>query len=165
MRRYIMGLVRISAIMAGCIAGPGALIVLLTLFIPTTVSSGILLIMCLLAAVAVFGICMLPALRFIWMIRRQEKLGHSFPSEEPTCISKDWTGTYLTRDWLIYAGIHALHYSQIAAIHGRRVHPGTYASGHIIIVKTIHGRTHRWHLSQRNTKLVRDWLKAHQPAR
>ena len=164
MWRYVKQLARISLIMASIISGCGIFMAILTLFVPSQVNSWLLLIMSLGFALAVFGVCMLPVVPFWWMIRRQKKLGLPFPTEEPRLISMDWTGTCLTEDWLIYAGIHALHHSQIAAIHGKSVNPGSYASDHLIIVKTIHGRTYRWHLSQRSTKVIRDWLRAHQSA-
>ena len=158
MNRYIRDLVRVSLIMTSCTVLPGTFISLLGLH---RENSWMLLVMCLALALAVFAVCMLPALHFVWMIRRQEKLGLPFPTEEPRRIDRGWSDTYLTQDWLIYAGIHALHYSQIAAIHGKRVNPGRSAPGHLIIVRTVNGRTHRWHLSERNVKIVRDWHKAH----
>ena len=161
MKRYIKSLASVSLIIAACVGVPGLVI---SLFGVHQGNSWMLPLMCLVFTAIVFSVCMLPALRFWWMIRRQEKLGLPFTSEEPRRISADWSGTYLTQDWLIYAGIHALHHTQIAAIHGKRVNPGTNAPGHLIIVKTIEGRTHRWHLSQRNTKVIRDWLKSHQAA-
>lgn len=161
MKRYIQNLSRVSLIIAACVGGPALIISLFGLY---RENGWMLMVMCIGFTMKFFALCMLPAIRFWWMIRRQEKLGLSFPTEEPRGISLDWTGTYLTRDWLIYAGIHALHYSQIATIHGKRVAPGRYTSGHIIIVKTTYGRTYRWRLSQRNTKIIRDWLKAHQAA-
>lgn len=164
MWRYIRSLARISLIMASIISGFGIFTAILMLFMPARINGWLLLLMCLSFAFAVFAVCMLPAIHFCWMIRRQEKLGLPFPTEEPRRISSDWTGTCLTQDWLIYAGIHALHHSQIAAIHGKRVNPGRNAPGHLIIVKTTYGRTYRWHLSQRNTKIIRDWFKAHQAA-
>ena len=159
MKRYIKDLVRISLIMVACTGLPAVVISLFGLY---RENGWMLPIMCLGFAMAVFAMCMLPALRFWWMIRRQEKQGLAFTTEEPRRISADWSGTYLTRDWLIYAGIHALHHSRIAAIHGKRVNPGRSAPGYLIIVKTTTGRTHRWHLSQRNVKIVRNWLRAHQ---
>ncbi len=161
MKRYIKDLVRISLIMVACTGLPA---VVVSLFGLHRENGWMLPIMCLGFAMAVFAMCMLPALRFWWMIRRQEKLGLPFPSEEPRRIDLGWSGTYITSDWLIYAGIHALHYSQITSIHGKRTNPGRNAPGHLIIVKTVNGRTHRWHLSQHNTKIIRDWLKAHQAA-
>lgn len=160
MWRYIRCLARVSFIMAALVSGFGVLTGILALFIPMQPGGWQLLLMCLGFALAVFAVCMLPAIRFWWMIRRQEKAGLPFPTEEPQLISRDWTGTYLAGDWLICAGIHALHVSRIAAIHGKRVNPGRSAPGHLIIVKTTGGRTCRWHLSQRNTKVIRDWFNA-----
>lgn len=159
MKRYITSMARVSLVIAGCVGVPALGISFFGLHLE---NGRMLPIMCLGFTAAVFAVCMLPALRFWWMIRCQEKQGLIFPTEEPRRVSADWSGTYLTRDWLIYAGIHALHHSRIAAIHGKRINPGRNAPGHLIIVKTIDGRTHRWHLSQRNTKIIRDWLKAHQ---
>ena len=164
MNRYIKDLSRISLMMAALISGIGIFIAILSIFVPYQVNGWLLLLMFLSFALAVYAVCMLPALHFWWMIRRQEKQGLCFPTEEPRRISRDWTGTYLTQDWLIYAGIHALHHSQIVAIHGRRVNPGRNAPGYLIVVKTVYGRTYRWHLSQRNTKVIRDWFKDHQAA-
>ena len=161
MKRYIKDLVRISLIMVACAGIPAVVISLFGLHLE---NGWMLLVMCFGLALAVFAVCMLPALRFWWMIHCQEKLGLPFPTEEPRRIDLGWSGTYITRDWLIYAGIHALHHSQIAAIHGKRVNPGRSAPGHLIIVKTVNGRAHRWHLSQRNVKIIREWLKAHQTA-
>ncbi|MBE5810307.1 MAG: hypothetical protein E7318_05145 [Clostridiales bacterium] len=161
MKRYIKDLVRVNLIMMACVGTPA---LFASLFGLHRENGLMLLVMCLGFALAVFAVCMLPSLRFWWMIRRQEKLGLPFPNEEPRRIDLGWTGTYLTQDWLIYAGIHALHHSQIAAIHGKRINPGRFAVGHLIIVKTVNGRTYRWHLSQRNVKIIRDWLKAHQAA-
>lgn len=161
MKRYVKDLVRVSLIMVACTALPGFII---SLFGLHRENGWMLLVMCLGFALAVFALCMLPALRFWWMIRHQEKLGLPFPTEEPRRIDRGWTDTYLTQDWLIYAGFHALHYSQIAAIHGKRINPGRNAPGHLIVVKTTGGRTHHWLLSQRNTKIIRDWLQAHQAA-
>lgn len=159
MQRYINSLARVSLIMAACAGGPA---VIISLFGLHRDNGWMLLLMCLVFSTIVFAVSMLPALRFWWMIRRQEEQGLAFPTEEPRRVSADWSGTYLTQDWLIYAGIHALHHSRIAAIHGKRINPGRSAPGHLTIVKTTTGRTHRWHLSQRDTKIIRDWLRAHQ---
>lgn len=164
MWRYIRSLARISLIMASIVSGSGVIMAILTLFIPSNVNGLLLLLICMGFSLAVFAACMLPVIHFLWMIRRQEKLGLPFPTDEPRCVSVDWTGTYLTPNWLIYAGIHALHHSQIAAIHGKRINPGRSAPGHLIIVKTVTGYTYRWHLSQRNTKIIQDWFKTHQSA-
>lgn len=62
------------------------------------------------------SILMLPCIRFVAMIRSQEKKGLSFEQGETRLLSKAMagtlTGTYLGTEWLIYAGSVALHHAQ-----------------------------------------------------
>lgn len=156
--RYLAELARTGLTVVAVCGGP---VVALSLFGLRLPNGWMLLVMALGFMLAVFAVSMLPALRFWWMVRRQARLGLPFPTDEPRCLARAWTPVCLTRDWLIYAGIIALHHSQIAAIQGMRDTPSRFGVGHRITVRTTWGRSYQWHLSQRNTHVIREWLKAH----
>ena len=116
-----------------------------------------LLLMILVMAAICFLLFMLPCIRFVVMILRQEKDGYHFESGEVCFLSKNIAGTYLGMEWLIYAGSVALHYTQC-----KRIHLSSNRSGRLryaIVVETIDDRIYKWPLSQRNGKIVQDWLK------
>ena len=116
-----------------------------------------LLLMIMGMAAIYFLLFMLPCIRFVIMILRQEKEGYHFESGEVYFLSKNITGIYLGTEWLIYAGSVALHYTQCKRIY---VSPNRFGRlRYVIVVETIDDRIYKWPLSQRNVKIVQDWLK------
>ena len=158
MRRYVRELARTGLTVTAVYGAPTLLLCLPGLRLT---NGWMLLVMWLGFVGTVFAVCMLPALRFWWMVRRQTRLGLPFPTDEPRYLTRTWTPICLTRDWLIYAGIIALHHSQIAAVQGKQDTPSRFGMGHRIIIRTTYGRSYQWRLSQRNTRIVREWLNAH----
>lgn len=80
MKRYIKDLARISLIITACTGVPAFVI---SLFGLQCENGWMLPVMCSVFALVVFTVCMLPAIRFWWIIHHQEKQGLSFPTEEP----------------------------------------------------------------------------------
>lgn len=119
-----------------------------------------LLLMILGMASICFLLFMLPCIRFVAMILRQEKKGYPFESGEVYFLSKNITGTYLGTEWLISAGSVALHYTQCKRI---TTAPSSFSRlRYAIVIETIDGCIYKWPLSQKNVKIVQNWLKQKQ---
>jgi len=114
------------------------------------------MLMIVILAAVYFSILLLPCIRFAVMIRMQEKNGYPFETGNLRLLAKNMVGTYLGSEWLIYAGSIALHYTQCKHISGTSHETGILR--YSIIVETVEGHIYKWPLSQRNVKIVKDWL-------
>ena len=112
MRRYVIELMKISAMITGIASAFPAV---LSLFALHRHNGYRLLVMTAAFALVMFGILMLPCIRFAAMIHRQERMGYPFENGTAQLIDKGMTGTYLGDEWIIRAGYVALHHSQCAA--------------------------------------------------
>lgn len=111
MRRYVIELMKASAKITGVACACPAV---LSLFVLHRHNGYMLLAMTAAFALVMFGMLMLPCIRFAAMIRRQESMGYAFEKGTPLLLSKGMTGTYLGDEWVIRAGYVALHHSQCA---------------------------------------------------
>ena len=123
-------------------------------------SNGYMLMVLVMAfALVMFSILMLPCVRFFAMIRKQERLGYPFEGGTPQLLSKEMTGTYLGDEWIIRAGYVALHHSQCVSVSSEPRSASRFGLHHGIVIKTKDGHSYRWPLSQRNVKIIRNWLR------
>lgn len=159
MRRYVIELLKASAMITGVACAVPAV---LSLFVLHRHNGYMLLVMTAALALVMFGILMLPCIRFAAMIRRQERMGYPFEKGTPLLLSKGMTGTYLGDEWIIRAGYVALHHSQCAAARSESRSASRFGLHHRIVIETMDGRVYRWPLSQRKVRIVREWLKQKQ---
>lgn len=159
MRRYVIELMKASAKITGVACSVPAV---LSLFVLHRHNGYMLLAMTAAFALVMFGMLMLPCIRFAAMIRRQESMGYAFEKGTPLLLSKGMTGTYLGDEWVIRAGYVALHHSQCAAVRSEPRSASRFGLHHGIVIEAMDGRVYRWPLSQRNVKIIRDWLKQKQ---
>lgn len=159
MRRYVIERMRSSAMITGIAS---AVSVILSLFALHLHNGYMLLVMAAAFALVMFGILMLPCIRFAAMIRRQERMGYPFEKGKPQLLSKGMTGTYLGDEWIIRAGYVALHHSQCADVRGEPRSASRFGLHHGIVIKAKDGHVYRWPLSQQNVKIIRNWLSLKQ---
>ena len=130
---------------------------LISLFMIVRENAYMLFFMVLSLAAMMFLVMMIPCLRFVSMIRKQENAGCSFENSEAEQIQKNFVGTYLGDEWIIYAGSVALHYTQIKRISGRK--NSNERIRYSIIIETKNKRIYKWPMSQRNVRKVQEWMK------
>lgn len=159
MRRYVIELMKISAMITGIASAVPAV---LSLFALHRHNGYRLLVMTAALALVMFGILMLPCIRFAAMIHRQERMGYPFENGTAQLIDKGMTGTYLGDEWIIRAGYVALHHSQCAAVRSESRSASRFGLHHGIVIETMDGQVYRWPLSQRKVRIVREWLKQKQ---
>lgn len=159
MKKYIVELMKTNAMITGI---SFAFPMMLSLFALTRSNGYILLVFVMAFALAMFSILMLPCVRFVAMIRSQERMGYPFEDGTTQFLSKEMTGTYLGDEWIIRAGYVALHHSQCAAVRGEPRSASRFGLHHGIVIETIDGHVYRWPLSQRNVKIIRNWLRQKQ---
>ena len=135
---------------------------LLSLFMLLRSNGYMLMLLVMAFALVMFSILMLPCVRFVAMIRKQERMGYPFEKGATQLIDKGMTGTYLGDEWIIRAGYVALHYSQCVAVRSEPRSASRFGLHHGIVIKTKDGHSYRWPLSQRNAKIIRNWLRQKQ---
>ncbi len=155
MRRFILELTALALKLLGVIF---VCPLIISLFALGRENAYLLFVMLLIGALVGFLILMLPSLRFVWMIRRQEKMGLSFQTDPLRQFESSMTRTYLTDDWLIHAGYVALHRSRITAIQHETDH-SRFGFSHRIFVLDADGHIYRWHLSKASNHTVLRWWK------
>ena len=161
MRRYILELARNLGLIVGgltagimllfmvidvCMGGSGEVLRVLTM------GSGVGLLL--------YGALMIPAIFFGRMIRRQEQMGLRLDTEVQR-VERTIVGTYLGENWLIYAGIVALHHSRIKHVEAQHTGRGTAASMTYICVETVNGWRYRWAMESAAIGRIRAWLESH----
>lgn len=159
MRRYVIELMKISAMITGIASAVPAV---LSFFVLHRHNGYMLLAMTAAFALAMFSMLMLPCIRFAAMIRRQERMGYPFENGTAQLIHKGMTGIYLGDGWIIRAGYVALHHSQCAAVRSESRSASRFGLHHGIVIETMDGHVYRWPLSQRKVRIVREWLKQKQ---
>ena len=159
MREYIVELMKVSAMITGISC---AFPMLLSLFALPRSNGYMLLVLEMACALVMFAILMLPCIRFVTMIRKQERMGYPFEEGTPQLLDRRMTGTYLGDEWVIRAGYVALHHSQCLSVSSEPRSASRFGLHHGIVIKTKDGHSYRWPLSQRNVKIIRNWLRQQQ---
>ncbi len=156
MKRFVLELVTLALKLVGVtFVGP----LVISVFAIGRENAYMLFIILLIGALIGFQILMLPLLRFVWMIRRQERTGVPFQADHLRQFDASMTHTYLTEDWLIHAGYVALHRSRITYIQDECDHQPRFGWRHRIFVVDADGYKFRWQMSKASIHTIFKWWK------
>jgi len=86
---------------------------------------------------------MVPYVRFVAMIRKQERMEYPFEKGTAQLVVKGMTGTHLGDEWIIRAGYVTLHYSQCVAVCSETCSASRFGLHHGIVIKPIDGHVFR----------------------
>ena len=156
MKKYIVELMKASAMVTGI---SFVFPMLLSLFALPRSNGYMLMVLVMAFALVMFSILMIPCVRFVAMIRKQERMGYPFEKGTTQLIDKRMTGTYLGDEWIIRAGYVALHCSQCVSVSSEPRSASRFGLHHGIVIETTDGHVYHWPLSQKNVKVIRAWLE------